>query len=273
MSRVMAALLFVSVHFAAALEPLQLHRLLFRALYSLGRTFIFESSQSNLNPTDSRADYDFVPISPANMRGFLSGLSLLYPNCKSVSTGFHKFINGADLNFSCTGARTTDTDTVCRKQPNLQQKYSVYAHAALWAANCQTFPPGFERKIPDDVASIIMMDGCWLGFEQRLHWPDKRKNKTSVRKLPLNFDDLLKLDPELYRCSENTGHAFWSLLHAVTISLKDTNGLSSPPAQRSDASPLMPQSSEAGELVVWKKMISHFIPGVYPVRGRQTVDF
>ena len=85
------------VHFrqSQGVELFHLNRLLFRAIYSLGRASIFESVDSNLNPIDDREYYDFVPIQPANMRGFLANLARLYPGCPSVSYGFRSFIEGA----------------------------------------------------------------------------------------------------------------------------------------------------------------------------------
>lgn len=88
--------------------------------------------------------------------------------------------------------------------------------------------------LPDDVASTIMMDGCWLAFSQRLRWPAPSTTATIItttaggtgnegaapaetdlqgklaetqqlQRLPLTLDGLMQLDPELYRCSENTG--------------------------------------------------------------------
>ena len=140
----------------------------------------------------------------------------------------------ANLNFTCHTARPDDVDTRCRDQivhPSLHERYSLYTHAGLWAAHCSSsvpFPLNFSQVLPEDVASTIMMDGCWLSFSQRLRWPapstatatsemellGKLAKTQQLQRLPLTFDGLLRLDPELYRCSENTGESI-CIQHAL----------------------------------------------------------
>ena len=200
---------------SAGLDQQYLNRLVFRVLYSLGRRYRTENPESRHAP-DSRPDYSFVPLTEGTVRSFTGNLTQVYPHCPAMRESFGSFMAVASLDFGCPNASCPAA---------VEKARSDYVHAILWAATCGgEFPASFRESLSGvDVPDVIMND------DTDAHIPPA-----------LRVADLMSMEPDLYPCSENSGHAFWVVLHAVTANMV------------------------TAQLGAWRRMMGAFVRGLYP---------